>query len=656
MTQMLSYDDPIPPSPLEEVIQKVLEAHSDFTYEEVELFCNSFLATITSKIKEETKMKRLMKYLEKEFDIENTLAKNKTYTKRTIDTLPKNLLQAKPTIASRLIKITDLTKSIRHTELFDKANLQINREDKFALIGKNGAGKTTFLKMLVGLDDDYDGEIDRAAGLKIGYLTQDLFWKDVANTLREEMLQVFPDITTRINRLHEIEGNPEHRDEIREIKEYLEARDGYNLHDLQLRILTYFGFDESYLDRVVTQLSGGEQMKVQIAKFIIQEVDILILDEPTNHLDIEWIVFLEHFCRLWKKAIISISHDVTFINNTCQKIVEISEKKLNIYTGNYDAYVIEKQKRYETQLKHYEVQEREIEKQEAYINRFRYKASTAASVQSRIKMLERMEKIPEPKSEAHVKPIVLKTVSHLPEKIMELKNLTVGYPASRHPRTWSEDPVNEALEADAWFRLDSRLRGNDDTVIVSIPYDVIVTKRDKIGIIGRNGAGKTTFLKTILWEIKPLSGEVIKNQSLTIGSYSQVLADLDRDSTVMDELTKGHDKYQEIRTMLGGLLIQNEKWHQTIGTLSGWERAKVALTKMLLTRPHVIIMDEPTNHLDLHSKEAIKTMLENFNGVSIIVSHDRDLLAKTSTAFWLIQDGQLRMFHEAEVAWKQIGG
>lgn len=240
MTQMLSYDDPIPVSPLEPIIQKVLEAHPDFTYEEVELFCNSFLATITEKIKEETKMKRLMKYLEKEFDIENTLAKNKTYTKRTIDTLPKNLLQAKPTIASRLIKITDLSKSIRHTELFNRANLQINREDKFALIGKNGSGKTTFLKMLVGIDDDFDGEIDRAAGLKIGYLTQDLFWKDITNTLREEMLQVFPEITAKINRLHEIEGNPEHHEEVREIKEYIQSCDGYNKYDLQLRILTYF--------------------------------------------------------------------------------------------------------------------------------------------------------------------------------------------------------------------------------------------------------------------------------------------------------------------------------------------------------------------------------------------------------------------------------
>lgn len=187
-------------------------------------------------------------------------------------------------------------------------------------------------------------------------------------------------------------------------------------------------------------------MKVQIAKCIIQEVDILILDEPTNHLDIEGIVFLEHFCQLWKKSIISISHDVRFINNTSQKIVEITDKKMDVYTGNYDTYIIEKQKRYESQLKHFEIQEREIEKQEAYINRFRYKASTAASVQSRIKMLERMEKIPEPKSEAHVKPIILKTSTHLPEKIMEIKNIVAGY----------------------------------ETPIISIPYDLIVTKRDKI--------------------------------------------------------------------------------------------------------------------------------------------------------------------------------
>lgn len=615
------YINPIPKSPLHDIIGQVQEAHPDFTYEEIELFCLSFLATITEKIKEETKIKRLVKYLEKEFDITHTLESKKTYTKKTIDALPKYLMNSKPTIASRLIKITDLSKSIKHTELFDHANLQINREDKIALIGKNGSGKTTFLKMLVGLDEDYEGGIESATWLKIGYLTQDLFWKDKKNTLREEMLQVFPEITEKINRLKEIEWNLLHRDETREIKEYIEAQNGYQLYDLQLTILTYFWFDESFLDRPVTQFSGGEQTKIQIAKFIIQEVDILILDEPTNHLDIEWIIFLEHFCRLWKKAIISISHDVTFINNTCEKIIEISEKKLHSYPGNYDSYVIEKQKRYDQQLKHYEVQQKELEKQEAYINRFRYKASTAASVQSRIKMLDRMERIEEPKNEAHVKPITLKTISHLPEKIISIKDLEVWYTSS----------------------------------IVTIPYEITVTKYDKIGIIGRNGAGKTTFLKTLLGEIPALGGKVTTNTNLTIGSYSQVLADLNSESTVMQELSKHHDKSQEIRTMLGGLLIQNEKWHQTISTLSGGERAKVALTKMLLTRPHIIIMDEPTNHLDLHSKNAIQVMLENFNWVSIIVSHDRHLLTNTSTSIWLIQDGELRIFNDPNDAWRYIG-
>lgn len=616
-----NYISPVPVNPLHDIIEKVREAHPDFSYDEIELFCLSFLATITEKIKEETKVKRLVKYLEKEFDITHTLESNKIYTKKTIDTLPKHLLSSKPTIASRLIKITDLSKSIKHTELFDGANLQINREDKIALIGKNGSGKTTFLKMLVGLDEDYEGEIETATWLKIGYLTQDLFWKDKKNTLREEMLQVFPEITTRINRLKEIEWNPIDRDETREIKEYIESVNGYQLYDLQLTILTYFGFDESYLDRPVTQFSGGEQTKIQIAKFIIQEVDILILDEPTNHLDIEWIIFLEHFCRLWKKAIVSISHDVAFINNTCEKIIEISEKKLHSYPGNYDTYVIEKQKRYDQQLKHYEVQQKELEKQEAYINRFRYKASSAASVQSRIKMLDRMEKIPEPKNETRVKPITLKTISHLPEKIMDIKDLYVWY----------------------------------DSPIVSMPYEITVTKQDKIGIIGRNGSGKTTFLKTLLGEIPALSGKVTTNTNLTIWSYSQVLANLNPESTVMQELSKWHDKYQEIRTMLWGLLIQNEKWHQTISTLSGGERAKVALTKMLLTRPHIVIMDEPTNHLDLHSKNAIQVMLENFNGVSIIVSHDRHLLTHTSTSIWLIQDGALRVFNDPNDAWRYIG-
>ena len=246
-------------------------------------------------------------------------------------------------------------------------------------------------------------------------------------------------------------------------------------------------------------------------------MDLLILDEPTNHLDIEGIVFLEHFCNIWKKAIVSISHDVRFINNTSEKIVEISGKKLHVYPGNYEKYLVEKQAKYDKQIKDYETQQKELEKQEAYINRFRYQASKAAGVQSRIKQVDKIEKIERPENESIVRNIIVKTDKRLPEKVMELIHLSVGYAMP----------------------------------IVSTTEDIIVRKDEKIGIIGRNGAGKTTLLKTILREMTPLSGSVYINPDLIIGSYSQVLADLDGGVSILAELSKNYPNETEIRGMLG---------------------------------------------------------------------------------------------------------
>lgn len=250
-------------------------------------------------------------------------------------------------------------------------------------------------------------------------------------------------------------------------------------------------------------------------------MDLLILDEPTNHLDIEGIIFLEHFCKVWKKAILSISHDVRFINNTSDKIIEISGKKLNNYPGNYDKYLIEKQARYDRQLKAHELQKKEIEEEEAWINRFRYTPSKSASVQSRIKQIDKIERIAKPENESIVRTILIKTDKRLPEKVMEFSDLEIGYSI----------PIIKTLG------------------------EITIRKDDKIGIIGRNGTGKTTLLKTILSEIPALSGKVFINPDLIVGSYSQVLADLDGNISIIDELSKNHDKDNEIRTMLGGLLI-----------------------------------------------------------------------------------------------------
>ena len=589
---------------LSEIIYRVLAIHSDFTYEEVEEVCELFLSSITEKIKEETKIKRLTKYLEKEFELESQETKKVSNKAYSLELIPEYLFNGKAEIASSLVTITNLTKNIEQTELFLNAELKINRRDKIALIGKNGAGKTTLLKMIIGKEGDFYGRIEKASNLKIGYLSQDLFWQDTRNTLRTEMLMVFHEITPKMHRLIEIEHDDAHWEEADKLKTFMRENDGYARYDLQLEILKYFGFTDEQMDFNVLQLSGGEQTKVQIAKFLITEVNLLILDEPTNHLDIEGIIFLEHFCKIWKKAILSISHDVRFINNTSDKIIEISDKKLWNYPGNYEQYLVLKQAKYDQQLKDYETQQKELEKQEAYINRFRYQASKAAGVQSRIKQVDKIERIERPENESTVRNIIVKTDKRLPEKVMEFSNLAVGY----------------------------------GKPIITTSDELIVRKDDKIGIIGRNGAGKTTFLKTILGELPSLSGVVKINPDLIIGSYSQVLADLNGEESIIAELGKNHEKESEIRAMLGGLLISGDKVEQKIKTLSGGERAKVALTKMLLTKPHIIIMDEPTNHLDLHSKNVIKNMLEHFNGTSLIVSHDRDLLEYISNKVWLIQE------------------
>ncbi len=620
----------------QKIIEEILETHDDFIYEELEEICQHFYETIPAKIKQETKLKRVAKYMKWEFEIEenNLYETNKGGIKEySLETIPKYLFEGKSKIASSLINIINLSKSIGAEPLLLNSNLKINSNDKIALIGKNGAGKTTLLKMILAkagilqgqqaeiLDlENIDGQIEMAPGLKIGYLSQDLFWSDDKNTLREEMNTLFPEIRKKIEKLEEIKNDPEAWEETQKLNRQLVEVDGFKKDILRQEVLRYFGITDDQLEFNVLQLSGGEQTKVQIAKFLIAEVDILILDEPTNHLDIDGIIFLENFCKQWKKSIVSISHDVRFINNTCKRIAEISGKQIHNYAGNYDYYIEEKQERYDKQMKDYSNQQKEIESQEVYINRFRANSAKAASVQSRIKALDKIEKLEKPENETLGKYITVQANMRLPEVIMKLKNIEVGY----------------------------------DYPIVTLPEEIEVHKQDKIWIIGKNGAGKTTLLKTILWEQKALDGSSEINERVKIGWYAQVLEGLDTSMSIIAELGKHHGNEQEIRTMLWGLLITGDKVDQSIATLSGWERAKVALTKMLLSRPDIIVMDEPTNHLDIHSKQVIKKMLQSFHGTTLIVSHDRDLLESVSNKLWLIKDMMLVTYDEPKKGFSEI--
>ncbi len=609
---------------LEEIIKKVIDQHPDFEYNEIEEICEDFLQEQSQrKIKEETKLKRLNKYLEKEFELNKTdNIQNNTNKEYSLETIPKYLFEWKNKIVSSLITIKNLTKNIEKTELFHNANFKINSTDKIALIGKNGSWKTTLLKMMLWKEEILDWNIELAWGLKIWYLSQDLFWKSEENTLKEEMLEIFPEINQKINRLELIKYNEDAWEEIENLNKELADIDGFKKYNLQLEILKYFGFSDEQFDYNVLQLSGWEQTKVQIAKFLIQEVDILILDEPTNHLDINWIIFLEKFCQNWKKAILSISHDIRFINNTSSKIAEISWKKIHNYPGNYELYLEQKQERFDKENKDYIDQQREIERQNEYINRFRANSAKASSVQSRIKALDKIEILDKPENETHVKSIEIKQEKRLPEIIMKLSNVEV----------WYTSPI------------------------VTLWEYIEVYKTDKIWIIWKNWAWKTTFLRTILWELEALDWIVEINKDLIIWSYSQVLENLDKEKSILEELSKDHQDQTKIRGILWGLLIIGDKVDQKIKTLSGWERAKVALTKMLLVKPHIIVMDEPTNHLDIHSKEVIKDMLAGFHWTTIIVSHDRDLLQSVSNKVWLIQDWILVRYDEPEIGFGEIFG
>ena len=470
--------------------------------------------------------------------------------------------------------------------------------------------------------ENLDGTIDIIPWLKIWYLSQDLFWKSEKNTLRQEMLELYPEINEKIDRLNSINTYEDKWEEKEEINKYLIENDWFKKHVLQLEILKYFWFTDDQMDLNVLSLSWWEQTKVQIAKFLIQEVDLLILDEPTNHLDISGIIFLEKFCQNWKKAMISISHDIRFINNSSTKIIEISNKKINNYPWNYEEYLIEKQARFDKEMRDFSNQKKEIDKETDYINRFRANSAKASSVQSRIKALDKLTVLTKPENESVVKMIKVNSDKRLPEIIMKLENVEV----------WYSFPI------------------------VTLPEYLEVYKSDKIWIIWENWAGKTTLLKTILWELKALDWIVDINETIKIGSYSQVLEDLDVNSSIIKELWKDYENEKEIRTILWWLLITWDKVDQKISTLSGWERAKVALTKMLLTKPHIIVMDEPTNHLDLHSKEVIKKMLEWFNGTTIIVSHDRDLLESVSNKVWLIKEKVLVVYNEAEKWFEEVFG
>jgi len=503
-----------------------------------------------------------------------------------------------------MIDIKDLSVQFTGENLFEDVNLKISIHEKIALVGSNGTGKSTLLKIIYGLERPESGIINRQKGIRIGYLPQDLIsFKN--NTLLNEIKSALPDINyldIRENEILEQLGSIDLTDsdrielleELGDIHYKKEEVDFYSADSKIEKVLVGLGFSEQDFVRNTEEFSGGWQMRIQLAKILLAENDIILLDEPTNHLDIDTLSWLEEYLQNYKGSLIIISHDRHFINSVTNKTLEIFNRQLSFYPGNYSSFLtfkIERDEQLRAQKKNQEKKYKEIEK---FIERFKYKASKARQVQSRIKMLEKTEMIGLIED----------------EKLIDLK--------------FPDPPRSGVIPIE--FNNISKFY---DNLKVLEKVNLQIERGDKIAIVGPNGAGKSTLVKIIGSVIQPSSGELKIGYNTLISYYEQEVADsinpefdlLDALMEINDELSPG-----QLRTILGSFLFSGDDVYKKIKVLSGGEKSRVALSRLLLTKSNLIILDEPTNHLDFSSKELLKNALVNFSGTLIIVSHDIDFL------------------------------
>lgn len=530
------------------------------------------------------------------------------------------IIKNKP-VEGSLAVLSGVSKKFGTQEIFSGIDLVVNGGDHIAIVGANGMGKSTLVKIVMGLLEKDDGDVQRNKDLSIGYLPQETHWDSLNNEILEEIKSANKEIYDLILKKRKYEDlisdadRPnlnEKLDEYGEIVSDYENRGGYEYEEFAEEILAKFNFPESEWERKVRSLSGGEKTRLALAKIILQKPNMLVLDEPTNHLDLDTINWLENFLVGWNGAIVAISHDKRFLDLVCDKTFELKKNGLEKYYCNYSGYLEERKERGQRKAEEFKRQEKYLGKQNEFIERFRYKATKARAVQSRIKMLDKLDKIEEPKENRKKVKIRFNISKRLPQKVLEFEDLFIGgknFPLAVFEGKW------------------------------------IVEKDNKIGIIGPNGAGKSTFLKTLIGKNKSIEGKIKISAGVKIGYYAQAHEELDPEKNILEEVElKVREKQEKIRTVLGALLFSGEDVFKKISDLSGGERARVALAELILSETNMLVLDEPTNHLDLESKGAIIEVLKSFNGPIIIVSHDRSVLSEACNIIWEIKDNEVKEY------------
>jgi ATP-binding cassette subfamily F protein 3 len=513
------------------------------------------------------------------------------------------------------------------------ATWHIHPSDRIGLIGYNGTGKSTLLKLLVGEYLPSEGTVEKSRSTSIGYLHQDLLSFDTSESILQVAMHAFDRAMQLEKELAALSKKLEvaHTDEL--LHEYsdklhqFEEAGGYTIEHRTEEVLQGLGFNNSDLKRPYREFSGGWRMRVLLAKMILQQPDLLLLDEPTNHLDLPSIEWLEKYLQHYKGAVVIVSHDKYFLNRMVKKIVELYQKELHIYNGNYEFYETEKQQRIELQQRAFENQQEYIRQQERFIERFRAKASKAAAAQSAIKRLDKIDRIEDVEIERPNIRINF-SVEKTPGRVLvELKNV------SKH---FKEVSILDHTSAE-------------------------IDRGDKIALIGANGKGKSTLLR-IIAGTEPFEGERKWGHNVDEAFYAQhQLEALNTHNSIIDEMKEaGSQKTElELRTLMGCFLFSGDDTDKKIKVLSGGEKARVALAKTIISKANFLLLDEPTNHLDIHSNELLIEALNRYEGSFVLVSHDRYFISKTANKIWEIVDHQIKEFkgtYEEWVAWKERMG
>ena len=526
-----------------------------------------------------------------------------------------------------LVQFNKVYKQFAGEYILKDINFSIEDKDKIGLVGLNGVGKSTIIKMILdkeridGNENNVNevGDIIKNPSMKIGYLSQEHKFSDEKNTVYEEMLTVFEQERKIYNELQKINmllgsARGAELDELikksAELSSLYEAKNGYEIEYKIKQILTGLELTEEYYNLFIKDLSGGEKTRVSLAKLLLQEPDLLILDEPTNHLDLVSIEWLEEYLKKYNKAFLLVSHDRVFLDNVCSRIFEIENKKLYKYDGNFSSFIIQKEMILKGEIKRYEKEQEKIKKMEEYIDRFRA-GIKARQAKGRQKILDRIERMDDPVFNPQRMKLKFEVTSATGDNVLKVKGVEKEFDGKK--------------------------------VLNNINFELF--RGERVGIIGKNGIGKSTLLKIIVDKIKADKGEIEFGSRVKVGYYDQNHYDLTPENNILQEINNSLNITEEyLRSLAGGFLFSGEDVLKKIDKLSGGEKVRVSFLKLYMEKANFLILDEPTNHLDIYSIEVLEDALENFEGTMLVVSHNRHFLDSICNTIYYLDENGLTKF------------